>query len=68
MELVWDNHFRKSYKKRVLANYALKKKFIDKIKLFAEKPFHPSLKSHKLKGKLEGLYAFSVDDRLSVDF
>ena len=33
----------------------------EKIALFAKKPKHPSLKAHKLKGKLRGYWSFSVN-------
>jgi mRNA-degrading endonuclease YafQ of YafQ-DinJ toxin-antitoxin module len=31
------------------------------IQLFVEDPFHPKLKTHKLKGKWEGLWSFSIN-------
>jgi addiction module RelE/StbE family toxin len=31
-----------------------------KEKLFRENPFHPSLKTHKLKGKYKDFYSYSV--------
>jgi len=57
---VWDKGFKKAYKKRIGNNEFLKKKFWEAIKLFSEDPFHPKLKTHKLTGKLSGLYAFKV--------
>jgi hypothetical protein len=30
------------------------------MELFSKNPFNPSLRTHKLTGKLEGLWAFSV--------
>ncbi|MDH4128340.1 MAG: type II toxin-antitoxin system mRNA interferase toxin, RelE/StbE family [Spirochaetota bacterium] len=68
MELVWDNHFKKSYKKRIADNPIIKKKFIEKIKLFSENPYNPTLETHKLKGKLKELSAFSIDDNIRVIF
>ncbi len=31
------------------------------MKLFSKDPFHKSLRTHKLTGKLDGLWAFSID-------
>jgi addiction module RelE/StbE family toxin len=40
------------------------------IQLFVEDPFHPKLKTHKLKGKWEGLWSFSINysDRVLFKF
>lgn len=57
--------FKKSLKDspRQVANKLEKKK-----KIFRQDPFHPSLKTHKLKGKLKNYYAFSVDYSYRVMF
>ena len=68
VELIWDNNFKRSYKKKIANNPVLKKKFIDKIKLFSEDPYNNTLETHKLKGKLKELSAFSVDDNIRVIF
>ena len=34
--------------------------FQKKLKLFRQDPFCPSLKTHKLSGKMKGYYSFSV--------
>ncbi|MBK5284560.1 MAG: type II toxin-antitoxin system mRNA interferase toxin, RelE/StbE family [Bacteroidia bacterium] len=60
-KLVWDVSFKRSYKKRVGSDTRLKKKFWDALKLFSENPFHTKLKTHKLTGKLSGLWALSID-------
>jgi addiction module RelE/StbE family toxin len=31
------------------------------IQLFIQDPFHPRLKTHKLKGKWEGFWSFSIN-------
>jgi addiction module RelE/StbE family toxin len=70
IELVWDEGFKRSYKKRISNNQLLKKKFWEAIDLFIEQPFDPKLKTHKLSGKLDGLWAFSVayDSRVVFKF
>ena len=47
---VWDEGFRRSYRKRV------------------KKREERQLRTHKLSGKLEGRWAFSVDDDCRVVF
>ncbi len=34
--------------------------FQDTLTQFTESPFHPSLKTHNLSGKLKGYWAFSI--------
>lgn len=37
------------------------KKIKKRMELFLENPFNPILKTHKLTGKLQGYYSFSID-------
>ena len=59
-KLIWDAGFRRSYKKRISNDVLLKTKFWNAVNLFAENPLNVKLKTHKLTGKLSGLWAFSV--------
>ncbi len=65
---VWDQGFKRSYKKRVRNNSRLKKKFWEKMDVFLENPFFTQLRTHKLSGKLAGQWAFSVDDDCRIVF
>ena len=56
----WDQGFKRIYKKKVKNNEELKKRFWDAMDLFSKEPFNPRLRTHKLTGKLQGLWAFSV--------
>ncbi|NET01222.1 MAG: type II toxin-antitoxin system mRNA interferase toxin, RelE/StbE family [Sphaerospermopsis sp. SIO1G1] len=60
MEIVWSSGFKRSFKKVIKKNPQLKDKIIDVLKLLADDPFTPSLKSHKLAGDLAGLWSCSV--------
>jgi len=60
IDLVWDAGFKRSYKKRMGGDAALRKKFWNSIDLFCHDPFDTGLKTHKLTGKLKELWAFSV--------
>ena len=68
MNLVWDPGFKKTYKKKVKNNKALKDSFWEAVKLFIENPFQPQLKTHKLSGKLSEMWAFSVSYDCRVIF
>ena len=67
-KITWDQGFKRIYKKKVKNNDKLRKKFWNSIELFSESPFNPRLRTHKLTGKLEGLWAFSVDYDCRVIF
>ncbi len=70
VELIWDEQFKKIYRKWSHKHPDLKDQFAKKIILFAEDPFHPSLKTHTLSGVLKGLWSFriSYEQRLVFDF
>ena len=68
IELIWDQKFKKSLKKRLGKSDELTDKFKSKIKLFEEDPFNPILRTHKLSGILKEYWAFSIDYNLRVIF
>ena len=70
IRLTWDRGFKRIYKKKVKHDQGLKKRFWDAIELFSKDPFDYRLRTHKLTGKLEGLWAFSVtfDCRVIFEF
>ena len=41
---------------------------IEKLLLFQSDTNHPSLRTHKLSGKLDGLYAFSIEEDCRILF
>ena len=70
VELIWDERFKKIYSKWIRDHPELKAQFANKIVLFQEDPFHPSLKSHTLSGVMKGLWSFRItyEHRLVFDF
>ena len=60
-ELVWDGSFRRAFKKQTRNNPKLKAQIFQVLEKLATDPFQPSLKTHKLKGVLEGLWACWVE-------
>jgi len=59
-KVIWDQGFKKIYQKRVRNDAELKKRFWTMMRLFSKNPFDRRLRTHKLTGKLEGLWSFSV--------
>ncbi len=68
IKITWDQGFKRVYKKKVKNNDEQKKKFWHAMKLFSKNPFNPRLRTHKLTGKLEGLWAFSYSYDCRVIF
>lgn len=59
IKLIWDQGFKRAYKKKIKNNDEYKKKFWIALKFFVADPFNPLLRTHKLSGKLKGLWVFS---------
>ena len=60
-KLAWHNSFRRVFKRRTENNPALQRKILDVLERMAENPFDPQLRTHKLHGRLEGLWASWVE-------
>lgn len=68
IEVGASSSFKRIYKKRIAGNKDTENVFWEKLELFAANPFNPVLRSHKLKGNLEGLWSFSVTYNIRVVF
>lgn len=68
IKATWDQRFKKIYKKKVKNNDELKERFWKAMELFSKNPFNPRLRTHKLTGKLDGLWALSVEYDCRVIF
>ena len=66
--------FSKKYEKRAKKFFKkhrnLKEKYIKTIHILESNPYHPSLRLHKLQGKLKEFYLVSIDMeyRIILDF
>ena len=58
MRIFFEPKFKKQF---IKLPKSVQKKALEKITLFEVNPFLSSLKTHKLKGHLEGRWSFSVD-------
>lgn len=68
MNVYLSKNFIKASKKLTKNNLLIKEKIKKKIKLFTNNPKHPSLKLHKLKGKMVEDWSFSVENNLRIVF
>ena len=68
--LVISSSFKRAVKSLIRRTPAMERRLADRLKLLSADPFHPSLKTHKLKGKLSGVWASTVeyDCRIVFDF
>ena len=60
IELVWDEGFVRAVKKWQKKHPELIERFEERLRLFSQQPFHPSLKTHGLSGSLKNYSAFSI--------
>jgi mRNA-degrading endonuclease YafQ of YafQ-DinJ toxin-antitoxin module len=61
MEVSFSSAFKRAFKKRIKGNENLESKFWQKLEIFTSDPYNPSLRTHKLSGKLKDLWSFTVD-------
>jgi mRNA-degrading endonuclease YafQ of YafQ-DinJ toxin-antitoxin module len=61
MEVSFSSSFKRAFKKRIKGNADLEARFWEKLEQFTIDPFDPTLKTHKLSGKLNDFWSFTVD-------
>ena len=68
--LVWSAGFRRAFRRVVRRRPELRARIKRVLERLAEDPFHPTLRSHKLKGELAGAWACTVDydNRILFEF
>jgi len=59
--LVLSSSFKRAFKSLIRREPEIASKIEGRLELLVIDPFHPSLKTHKLKGKLLGAWAFTVE-------
>ena len=68
IKISWDQGFKRVYRKKVKNDDELKSRFWVAVEMFAKDHFQSRLRTHKLTGKLDGLWAFSVSYDCRVIF
>jgi len=61
VEVSFSSSFKRAFKKRIKGDADLEARFWQKLEQFIREPFEPSLKTHKLSGRLKEFWSFSVD-------
>lgn len=60
-ELIWENSFKRAFKRIIRKQPQLEEKVFEVLELLVQDPCASSLRSHKLKGQLEGLWACWIE-------
>lgn len=68
VQVAFSSSFKKAFDKRIKGHPEKESKFWKKVDLFIRDPFSKSLRTHKLSGKLQDLWSFSVEFDLRVVF
>ena len=69
-EIIYTESYIKRAEKFIKKHPELLKQYAKTLELLELNPFHPSLRLHKLKGRLSELYSVSINIsyRLCIDF
>jgi addiction module RelE/StbE family toxin len=68
IEIAFENSFKRSYRRKIAGNQDRERRFKQKLALFQQNPFETSLRTHKLSGRLNDLWSFSVEYDLRIVF
>lgn len=68
MQIAFSKAFKRTFRKTVKRQRDLEDRFWSRVDIFREDPYHPSLRTHKLTGQLDGLWSFSVTYDVRVIF
>lgn len=60
-KLAWSQSFKRAFKKIAKTHPHLPAKIFSVLEKLCQDPFDPKLKSHKLRGRLSGLWACHVE-------
>ncbi|MGJ3251626.1 MAG: type II toxin-antitoxin system YafQ family toxin [Elainellaceae cyanobacterium] len=60
-QVLFASSFKRAFKRLTRRQPSLQTRIEDRLRLLAENPFAPSLQTHRLKGKLSGAWACSVE-------
>jgi addiction module RelE/StbE family toxin len=70
MKLFWSKRFLRDFKSLIRQNVQIRSAVEKTLQKLAQDCFDPSLKTHKLKGDLEGCWSCSIDysNRIIFEF
>ncbi len=67
-KLVWDASFKRAFRRQARQDPVLQERILEVLTALAANPFEPTLKTHKLRGQLAGLWACWVEYDCRVVF
>lgn len=68
MKVAFSSSFNRAFRKRIKNNVEIEDRFWTRMEWFTADPKDPRLRPHKLSGKLEDLWSFSVTYDVRVIF
>ncbi|MCE2887569.1 MAG: type II toxin-antitoxin system mRNA interferase toxin, RelE/StbE family [Pseudanabaena sp. 42896M_M3] len=68
IEITFSPTFQRAFRKRIKGNTDLQTRFWQKIEQFQQDPFQPTLRTHKLSGKMKNTWSFSIEYDARVIF
>ena len=68
IEIAFSSSFKRAFRKKIKGQAYLQTKFWQRVQIFKENPFDGRLRTHKLSGKLQELWGFSVEYDIRVIF
>ncbi len=68
IEIAFSSSFKRAFKKRIAGDSVMEARFWERVEAFKANPFDPTLRTHKLSGKLKDLWSFSIEYDLRVIF
>jgi len=60
-KLVWNASFKRAFKRQTRRQPALSERIFEVLAQLSAAPFSPELRTHKLRGELDGLWACWVE-------
>jgi len=68
VQVAFSSSFKRAKKKRIDPDKKTEQKFWDTLHIFIQNPFDTRLRTHKLSGRLENLWSYSVEFDVRVIF
>ena len=68
IEISFSSSFKRGYKKRIKGHKELERNFWERVEMFIKDPFDRALRTHKLSGRLQKLWSFSIEYDARVIF
>jgi mRNA interferase YafQ len=68
MKLNWSSSFKKAYQNIITKNPRFREPIFETISELVNDPFAPKLRTHKLKGELEGSWTCSINFEYRIVF